>query len=225
MPYFIFNDIDSRDLGLIIKEMPPISKSEKDIEEIEIFGKNGPLHIDYGTYRSKSYSIICILTDVTQIDNLKKIYDGVGNLELSTEPNRIYNVAIKNQIDFSKYLEYLKEFPIEFSVEPFAYSKAEKKLLVSSNKTLEIEINGTAPSKFIINTTFPGIFSINGISVELLDDNLSIDCFFMNCTKNGLNANNKINLEEFPELKPGLNTIITDDNIGSLEIIYKEGWL
>lgn len=225
MPYFIFNDVDSRNLGLIIKEMPPISKSEKDIEEIEILGKSGPLHIDYGTYRSKNYSIICILTDISKIDLLKKIYDGVGVLELSTEPNRTYNVAVKNQIDFSKYLEYLKEFPIEFSVAPIAYSKIEKVISLGPDETQSIEINGTAPPKFTCHTHLPGTFSINNDSVETLEPNLDIDCFLMNCTKNGLNANNKINLDKYPELKNGENIISTDESIDILEIHYKEGWL
>ena len=57
LPYFIFNGINSKDLGIVIKEMPPITKSEKNIESISVTGRNGNLHIDNGTYNSKKYKI------------------------------------------------------------------------------------------------------------------------------------------------------------------------
>ena len=97
--------------------------------------------------------------------------------------------------------------------------------MLGSNETENVTIGGTAPPKFICHTHLPGTFTINNDSIETTDNNLDIDCFLMNCTQNGLNANNKILLDKYPELKVGINTISTNNSMDSLTINYKEGWL
>lgn len=224
LPYFIFNGQKSTDLGIIIQELPPISKAEKNIDTISINGRNGNLHIDNGTYKSKTYSVKCTLMDETKINDLKTLLDSSGILELSTEPNIEYKATISNQIDFSKYLKYLKQFVINFDVDPIGYSKT---LTTNTYSSLEnvFEINGTANVAPIIKVTGTGTFTLNNRQVEVLETGITIDCDLMNCTKNNINKNNKVVLDEFPELTVGENTLNLGSGIISIELSYKEGWL
>lgn len=223
LPYFIFNNIKSSDMGIIIKEMPPITKSQKDIETITISGRNGDIHIDNNTYRNKSYKIVCVLMDESKLDVLKTLYDGIGTLELSTELGREYKATIKNQIDFSKYLTYLREFTLEFSLYPIAYSKETKHLTFTENNTFEV--GGTINVSPILTITGIGKVTINNISFEVLESGITIDCDLMNCTLEGINKNDKVVLDEFPKLIVGNNSIVLGTGITSITVDYKEGWL
>ena len=223
LPYFIFNNVNSNDMGIVIKEMPPIIKSQKDIDIISISGRNGDSHIDNGTYRSKNYKIICVLMDNSKIDNLKTLFDGIGTLELSTELGREYKAVIKNQIDFSKYLTFLKEFSLEFSLHPIAYSKQSKVLEFLEESSFEI--GGTIDVSPLITVNGTGIVTINNVSFEVLETGITIDCDLMNCSTNNLNKNDKVILDEFPKLMVGENTIVLGSGVTSVNIQYKEGWL
>lgn len=223
LPYFIFNNLNSKDLGIVIKEMPPVSKAEKDIESIEVSGRNGSLHIDNETYRKKEYKVKCILMDESKIDDIKKLYNGIGVLELSTEPGKEYKASISNQIDFSKYLTYLKEFVLQFNLDPISYSKTIKEEKITSNSTFTIGGTYQVSPQIIITGT--GIVTINNNKIEVNESGITIDCDLMNCTKENINKNDKVNLEDFPTLNPGSNSIVLGTGIQSVIIKYKEGWL
>jgi len=222
--YFTFNGIKSTSLGIVIKELPPIAKSEKDIDIVTVSGRNGNLHIDNGTYKAKKYKIVCILCDTTKINNIKTLLDGSGTLELSSEPGLEYRATVVNQIDFSKYLTYLKEFVINFDVEPVAYNKTStSNTYTDSSNTFTVGGTFNVAPQITVNGI--GTITLNNTQVEVLETGITIDCLLMNCTKNSLNKNDKVNLDEFPTLLVGNNTLVLGNGITSVNITYKEGWL
>lgn len=223
MEYFNFNGVPSKDVGIIVKEMPPVTKSEKNIENITVSGRNGDLHIDEGTYKSKKYKIKCVLTDISKVDELKALYDGTGVLELSTELGKEYQATIKNQIDFDKYLTYLKEFVLQFELYPIAYNKEVIETTFTTDTTFTV--GGTVGVSPIINVVGTGIITLNNTQVEVLESGIVIDCDLMNCTIDNINKNDKVNLDEFPSLLVGENSIVLGEGIESVIISYKEGWL
>nr|DAN73281.1 MAG TPA: distal tail protein [Caudoviricetes sp.] len=223
METFKFKNVNSNDLGIIVKEMPPIIRAERNIESIEIAGRNGNLYIDNNTYKTKKYQINCILKNLDHIDEIKSLYLGKGKLELSTEANREYDAVISNKIDISKYLQYLKEFPLEFEVNPIAYSINEKIIEITKSQNISIDGNTNAKLTFIVFGI--GTITINNIPVTVTESEVVIDCDLMNCTKNNMNKNDKVDLEEFPYLKNGENAITLGSGITKIKIIYKEGWL
>lgn len=222
MEKFIFNDISSDELGLIIKEMPPITKAAKNIETIKVNGRNGNLHIDNGTYDSVDITIECIVKDLTKIDMIKSVLEGTGSLKLSTVPNRTFTATIKNQIDFSKYLTVLREFPLILELEPFSYSDS-KELNYSESATFIID--GNVKTNPIISVTGIGVLTINNISIEVLETDITIDCDLMNCTNNGIDKNNMVILDDFPHLNPGENNLTLGTGITNVKIEYAERWL
>lgn len=222
MENFVFNNVSSDDLGLIIKEMPPIVRAAKNIESIEVNGRNGSLHIDNGTYKSTNITISCIVKDLTKIDNIKNILQGTGNLQLSTVRGRTFKATIMNQIDFTKYLRTLREFPLQLELEPFSYSEEKN---ISFTTDSNFNISGNVETYPIINITGTGTITLNNISIEVLSSEIIIDCEFMECTKNNLNMNSLVVLDEFPKLVPGNNTLSIGTGISMVVISYKERWL
>ena len=222
MESFIFNNVSSDDLGLIIKEMPPIVRPSKNIESIKVNGRNGNLHIDNGTYDSYNITISCIINDLTKLDQNKNILQGTGDLQLSTVPGRTFKATIKNQIDFSKYLRVLREFPLQLEIEPISYG-SETTVNYSTNATLTISGNvDTYPTIVVYGT---GTITINNVSVEVLETGITINCDLMEYVKNNINKNSCVILDEFPKLSPGNNSITLNSGITSISISYKEGWL
>lgn len=222
MESFVFNNVSSNDLGLIIKEMPPIVRPAKSIESIKVNGRNGNLHIDNGTYDSYNITISCIINDLTKLDQNKNILQGTGDLQLSTVPGRTFKATIKNQIDFSKYLRVLREFPLQLEIDPISYGETTT-VSYSANATLNISGNvDTYPTITVYGT---GTITINNVSVEVLTTGIVIDCKLMECIKNTTNINAYVVLDEFPKLSPGNNTIVLGTGITMVTISYNEGWL
>lgn len=224
MESFTFKGYKSYDdLGIIVKNMPPIARAEKNIEEIKVNGRNGNLHIDNNTYNSKSYTIECILIDETKLDLIKSIFQGTGLLTLSTETDREYNATIKNQIDFSKYLTYLKDFPLQFDVDPFSSSETLKTLEFTGNSSFSVD--GTAEIRPVIKITGTGTITLNNVQIEVTETDIEIDCDLMECTKNNINKSDKVNLLDFPSLNQGTNSLVLGTGITKVTILYKERWL
>ena len=224
MHYFIFNNINSNELGIIVKNMPLIPLAEKDIESIKISGKNGNLHIDNGTYNSINYTIDCVISDISKIDNIKKAFNGTSKLILSKYNDRYFEATIKNQISFDKYLNVLQEFPLQFELQPISYSNELEEIRISSDIN-NLDIGGNTITNPIILVDGTGTFTINNVSVEILESGITIDCELMNCTKNNLNANDKVILDKFPTLNPTDNVIAIESGINNIELKYRKRWL
>ena len=222
MENFTFNGVNSDTLGLIIKEMPPIVRAAKNIESINVNGRNGNLHIDNGTYKTYPITINCIIKENANIDLIKSTLQGTAQLVLSTVPNRTFTATICNQIDFKKYLRVLREFPLQLEIEPFSYGNINS-IDYTTNAILVISGNvETAPVITIYGT---GTVTINNTPIEVLESGITIDCDLMECVKNNLNMNANVILSVFPTLIPGNNSIVLGTGITKVTIAYRERWL
>lgn len=223
MEYFSFNNVNSTSLDIIVKSMPPVPRAERNIESIQVNGRNGALHIDNKRYLSKSYSIGCVLKSKTYLDNICSSFVGTGILRLSKYTDRYFKATIKNQIDFSKYLTYLNEFPLQFELDPIAYSETETTENLTSTSSITVGGNVEVYPKITITGT--GTATINGYSLTVSETGITIDCDLMVCYKGTTAKNDKVVLDEFPKLTPGTNTISLGTGITGISIVYRAGWL
>ena len=69
------------------------------------------------------------------------------------------------------------------------------------------------------------MITLNNIQINVTESDITIDCDLMECVKNNTNKSDKVNLEQFPKLLVGQNTINIGDGITKVIIKYKEGWL
>lgn len=223
MKSFTFNGVTSASLGLVIKNMPPVPRAERDIESLEISGKNGSLHIDNKAWKSREYEIECVCTDLTKLDLIRKTLWGTHNLVLSDYSDRYFIATIKNQIDFETYLTYLQSFPLELELQPIAYDSTETTVTKTANGTFTVDGNVEVAPKIIITGT--GTATINGYPVTVTETGITIDCELMQCYNGLVAKNDKVSLDEFPVLSVGSNSVSLGTGITKVEIIYRKGWL
>ena len=226
MEYFIFNNINSMDMKIVIKSMPPITRAKQRINTIALEGRSGSLHEIEENFDSYNMQIECILMPGANIDDIKKWLIGNAQLILSTNPNVSYMATIVNKIDFSKYLTYLREFPLELEVEPISYGLEEKSIEIDANSEKTFNVKGNYKTFPIIKIKGNGSISCNGKTfiINENDGELNIDCELLNAYDNQENKNECINgLEDPLFLQPGDNIINT---IGVTAVItYREAWL
>lgn len=105
--------------GLIISELPPITKPEMRIAETVIDGRDGSIIEELG-YSSYQKTVLIGLHGSFDINKVIKYFTGEGDLVFSNEPDKVYKAKICGKIDYTRLLRYRKA-SITFTVQPFKY--------------------------------------------------------------------------------------------------------
>ena len=111
--------------GLIISELPPITKPEMRITETLIDGVDGSVIEDLG-YAPYDKPLTIGLHGDYDIDEVMKYFTGEGEVVFSNEPDKVYNAKILSQIDYNRLLRF-KQATILFRTQPFKYAYNEEK--------------------------------------------------------------------------------------------------
>ena len=106
--------------GLIISELPPISKPEMRVMETVIDGVNGSIIEDLG-YNSYDKLLTIGLYGDYNIDEVIKYFTGEGEVVFSNEPDKVYRAKINAQIDYTRLLRY-RQATVLFRTQPFKYA-------------------------------------------------------------------------------------------------------
>ena len=227
METFTFNGVVSDTKGIIVKKMPPLVSPKRNIETIQVDGRNGTLHIDNGTYESYNITIECVITDLTKINEIKAWLIGIGTIEFSTNTNVVYDCVVKNQISFDKYLKVLREFPLQLEIQPIG--KSSTTTTVTKTSAGSFTVGGTigvAPS-LEIKGTGTATITLNGTAFTITDLSTTatiVDCDLMNVTVSGVGVNDRFT-GTFPSLIVGSNSISWTGTVSEIKIKYYEGWL
>lgn len=129
MNYLIWKGTHSRVFkGLVICELPPITKPQMRVTETVVDGVDGSVIEEVG-YSSYDKTLIIGLTQSADIDQIIKYFTGTGEVVFSNEPNRAYKATIINQIDYAR-LGRFKTATVVFRVQPFKreYSEVSSRL-------------------------------------------------------------------------------------------------
>jgi len=217
--YFIFNNISSVNY-LMVNKLPNIIKAEKDIEKIEIQGRDGFLTQDYGSYKGTIKTVECTIFDLNDIGFICNWLDGNSDVIFSNEPNKIYKATIINQIPFSKIAVQFHSFIIQFDCQPHKYS-AINNLITLATSPATIVNTGTAPSNPIIKVFGSDTINltINSKTIVLTNvvDYVTIDSDLMDCYKDTVLKNNFMS-GDLPQLIVGNNTFSWSGTVTKIEV-------
>lgn len=218
-PYFIYNNIDSRDMGILVNELPPIIKAPRDINKIIIPGRDGFLTEDFQTYGGTVKSCECTILDITQVDQVLAWLDGSGEVIFSNQLDRKYQACIINQIPFNRIIRKWYKFIVIFDCQPFS--------LVINSPVITMTIPGTIvnpgnhPSKPTIKIYGNGAISlvVNGAPNYLVNvvGYVTINSDIVDCYKDSQLKNNDMT-GPFPTLKVGSNVISWTGSVTSIQI-------
>lgn len=168
--YIILNDSSSEEIpGLLIQELPPISKPllRNQIEEID--GRDGDIVMPLG-YAAYDKDVSIGLYGKFDVDDVIDYFNSEGKVVFSNEPDKYYKYQILNQIDFERLVRF-RTATVTFHVQPFKYSDDEKSKTYTSfdNNSVTINNRGNIYSRPTIT-----IFGTGTINLSLNDNQLFV---------------------------------------------------
>ena len=228
MNYIIWKNIKSTEIkGLIICELPPITKPKMRVQETIIDGVDGSLIEELG-YESYDKQIKIGLTKNYDIDEIINYFNGEDNIVFSNETDKYYKAKIIEQIDFTRLLRF-KEAIITFRVQPFKYKLNEESIELTesgsvNNLGLEkskpiIKIVGSGNIEFLVNDSLIFTYTFPEEDSEVIIDSEKEDAYL-----NG-ELKNRNMIGEFPIFYSGENKISWNGEITSITIEPKSRWL
>jgi phage-related protein len=217
--YFIWNDENSLDNGIIVNELPAITRAEERVEKIHVSGRSGYLIETDGSYEGTVKPCECTL-DEGNIDYINIWLRGYGKVVFSNEPEKVYTAYIINQIPFNKVIPTLHKFVVVFDCQPFKEIVDQETITITQPTTLynqgtkesepKLKIYGTGNVSITINNQ---TFYINN-----LVDYIIVDSEMMDCYRDSQSFNNLM-IGDFPTFKVEEgNSISYSGNIEKIEI-------
>lgn len=233
MNYIIWNNKDSRDInGLLISELPPITKPNVRVKETVVDGVDGSIIEELG-YESYDKTISIGLKIGADIDKVIEFFTGNGEIVFSNEPERYYIARVIKGIDFTRLLRF-RVAKVTFRVQPFKYNRVElERVSASDRQSMIVENIGNHTAKPILTITGSGTvyLSLDGKPMfnytfpegenTVIIDSEKQDAYFNNILEL---RNRKMN-GEFPIFKKGNNTISWSGAVGSIQITKYSRWL
>jgi phage-related protein len=231
MNYIIWNEQDSRYInGLVICELPPISKPQMRIAETIVDGVDGSYIEELG-YAPYDKALLVGITPQANIDEIVKFFSGKGEVVFSNEPDKFYKAHIVNQIDYARLVRF-KTATIVFRVQPFKYKLNELPVTVSAsaNKYI-VESGGTETSKPLIHLVGSGTVEcrVNGdmmfsYTFPSNDTEVYIDSELQDAYVGSVLKNRNM-VGGFPVLQSGFNEVEFTGTLTSVEISARSRWI
>ena len=232
--YIILNGTSSQTIpGLLIQNLPPISKPRQRVEIEEIDGRDGDIvtYLGYGSY-DKEFKIG--LYGSYNVDEIISYFNSEGTVIFSNEEDKYYNYQIIEQIDFDKLLRY-KEATVKMHVQPFKCSAEDNQKVFSVDSTttsISIRNSGNIYSRPVLTITGSGSIDLYLNDIQLFVINMesytsiTIDTNNMNAYNGNtlLNRNVAGSYDNF-KLNVGNNIISWSGTITQIEIDNYSRWI
>lgn len=231
--YIILNGVSSTTIsGLLIQNLPPISKPKQRVEVEEIDGRDGDIitYLGYGAY-DKEFKIG--LYGSYDVDEIIEYFNSEGTVIFSNEEDKYYNYQIIEQIDFDKLLRF-KEATVKMHIQPFKYSAEDNQKVFNTSGTTSISIrnSGNIYSRPVITITGTGTInlSLNGNQLFVINmgsyNSITIDTNNMNAYNGSTLLNRNIigSYDNF-KLNVGNNTVSWSGTITQIEINNYSRWI
>lgn len=156
----ILNDKSSADIaGLIIQELPPITKPAQRTETEIIDGRDGDITTPLGFAAYDKEFTIGLYGDF-DINAIIAFFNSEGTVVFSNEPDKYYNYQITEQIDFERLVRF-RTAKVKMHCQPFKYSSTQ------GAETLDPPAENLLSIPDFTNTT-------NGVTLTVSDGTISV---------------------------------------------------
>ena len=225
----MYNNIDSRDMGLWVTELPAPTRPEERTETITIPGRAGHLTIKEGENVHESYLMGCVVQAPYYADfgAILAWLSGDGKVVFSNEENRVYEAEITAEIKFEKVSNSLKQATIPFFVQPHKGQYPQEGKITFTGTSGSITNPGDVASMPLIKLTYTGSIQIDigdtAMAFTSAPGVLNIDCAAGIVTNSDGELWTGTYSGDFWKIEPGANTI-TANNSCTLEITPRWRW-
>lgn len=230
----VFNGKPLSEFGVFVSGSGVFNAPERDVNIVEMDGRNGALVLDKGRYKNieLSYPAFIYQNFKDRVQGLRNYLNtqiGYVRLEDSYNPDEYRLARISSKFQ-AKPIEELTggNFELTFDCYPQRFLKSgEQPITFTANGT--IVNNELTTAKPLIRAYGTGSFSIGGVAIQITTANsyTDIDCDLQECYKDTLatncNANVVLTNNKFPELITG-NNAVTLSGITKL-IITPRWWI
>lgn len=163
--YIILNGQISTNIpGLLIQELPPISKPLIRTEVEEIDGRDGDIVTKLG-YSAYNKELTIGLYSNFDINEVIQYFNNEGTVTFSNEPDKYYNYQILDQIDFERLLRF-RTATVNMHVQPFKYSLEDNEKTFTINNNLFNFNTYSGTSNNLTLTASEGVITITGTATK-----------------------------------------------------------
>jgi len=236
LPYFTYNGISSKAMGVIVNTYPPIVRPKRRATTVIIPGRTGDLtfHEDEDTYDSYIRTCACTALPGADLDAISEWLDGEGAAVFGNEPQYAYTASIVNQVNYEKpgRGSPFRTFEAPFLVQPYKMLATPGANIEKTASGQSITNPGTLNARPVITVSCTGdvvvmvgqyIFSINGFSVA---GGFRVDCDAEIMTDVNITENRTWRMSgDFPRLVPGANAISWTGTVSKITIEPRYRWL
>ena len=161
-PWFDWNGVDSRTMGIWVSELPAPTKAAERVEEIQIPGRAGSLILKEGDNVHNSYLKECKITVRADADMqaLLTWLSGEGTVIFSNEPHFWYAARITNEVKFTRLGNTLRTAVVPFYVHPHKGQYPPETAFQATNN-MRVYNPGTVAAKPIITMQYTGDMEIS----------------------------------------------------------------
>ena len=233
MNYLVLNGKSSLYIqGLLISELPPVSKPQMRTQVDTVDGRDGDIVTDLG-FQAYDREVLIGLTRNFDIDDVTDYFNSEGIAIFSNEPTLYYKYKIVQQIDYERLIRFRKA-KVVFHVQPFKYSTIETPLAYEIDEQTAIKVfnsgNYKSKPKMTIYGTGQIVLALNGTNILTInlgaEGSITIDTATLEAYKGTVLKNRLVkgDYDKFALIK-GENTISWTGTVSKIEIDDYSRWI
>ena len=169
MSTITFKNVVSSDIGIMINRVVVPPSSVEDYQMIAIPGRQEPLRSDLKTRQPIMITAEATIVEDNMLRQIYSTFQGVGQLIISTEPDKYYNASAQ-VITPDNIVRYMNKITLGFECQPFAYAVNNDSVTVTAEglNAASIEIGGSYYCQSIYQITGSGdiTLSVNTVQVR-----------------------------------------------------------
>lgn len=225
--HLIFNGRRSSDFGLYISGSGVFNAPERDVEVVEVAGRNGNLILDNGRFRNITVAYPAFISrDFPRLAAAARDWlcasSGYHRLEDTYYPDYFRLARFSGPLDFeTRWQNVGAETNILFDCKPQRFLKTgEHPIFIAATTILRNPTSQPALPLLKIYGSGDGRISVNGTAVTItgIDEYITLDCDLQDAYKGIENLNSLVSLEDFPVLPAGSSEISFSGGITKIEI-------
>lgn len=226
--YLIFDNRRSSDYGLYISGSGAFNAPERDVEVVEIAGRNGNLILDNGRFRNITVSYPAFISgDFVRQASAARDWlcgrTGYFRLEDTYHPEFFRLARFAGPVDFEmRFQNCGGETNLHFDCKPQRFLKSGEHPISITGKTILRNPTGhTALPLIRVYGSGNGLLFVGGSAVQVagLDGSLTLDSDLQDAYKGTENMNSRVSLDAFPSLPMGGTEVSFSGGISKIEII------
>ena len=171
--FIVFKGFNTKGIFLI-EELPIVPTANVKQDIIEIDGRHGFLTNSQETYEPIDIDIELKIYNKKDIQKVRNIFRGSGQLILSNQPDRYYKATVVSKLDFERVIRQFHTVLITFKLQPHAYETKDSTIKLTSASTsygLENNTNATAQPEITIYGTGTATLIIGNETIRIKDIN------------------------------------------------------